>query len=921
MAMLLPCFQIKRMNLPTLLILITIILSYHTLPGQPVTFSNQTSLLNLASAFTPYSDCALDMNGDLLDDIVRIGNKGIYIDFQQPDGTFAQQFFNMPVQSPPSWSICAGDLDNNGFNDLLFADSATVSFVKAGNDGSFYTETVMPGNIFSQRSTLADINNDGWLDGFVCNDTGQSIPYRNNGAGNMSPDQNLIPTAGLPGNYAAIWTDYDNDGDIDLYITKCLGGAPPSNISRTNLLYRNNADGTFSEVGASAGLDDNAQSWSTVFEDFDNDGDFDAFIVNHDFQNRLFRNNGNATFTDVIAASGINPNDLGAWENASGDFNNDGFMDIFSELSQELYLGNGDLTFTGQDAPVKPGAIADLNGDGFLDVYRKGQLWLNESNSNHWLKVVPLGIESNRNGIGARMEIFGAWGIQVREVRSGQSFSPMNSLTVHFGLGQNEAVDSLKIRWPSGTVTTLQNLPADSTYLVPEALCLLPPAVLTVSGSTSICPGDTVELLAPSSFSNYVWSNNQTGQALQVRNEGRFFALLTDSQGCVALTQAVEIQWIDENIPAIFSPLGNTVCQGDTLVLTASSGENYNWSNSATGVSSIAITESGSYTVATDALCVQGQVVSAPFEVKVLQAPPPTVDAMTIDQGDSILLTATGENCHWYDQPAGGNLLAIGPDFQTPALDSDTAFYVESRFFYPGENQQGGKPDTSGAGGISTQTGFLYFKAWSPFTLLSVTVYVPPGAPLNNRFVQLWSLDTLLAVKQFPVQTGMNVLDLNFEVPAGEFNLRCQQGNLFRNAGPLNYPYPIGDVGEITTSSFGENFYYYFYDWQIRKPDFECVSERTAANVIVTNTYEQANGPGLTVFPNPSGELFFIEIKGNTAGATLFRLLDAGGREVKKQALGNVSSFQLDLDKLTAGYYLLQVFGDNFFETKALIKR
>ncbi len=896
-----------------------------TLQGQPVTFSYHTELLNPVSGFTIYSDCAVDMNGDHLDDVVRIGNKGIYIDFQQPDGTFIQQFFNMPVQSPPSWSICAGDLDNNGFNDLLFADSASVSFVKASENGSYYTEAVMPGNIFCQRSTMADIDADGWLDGFVCNDDDQSIPYRNDGAGNMWPDQSLLPTADLPGNYAAIWTDYDNDGDIDLYITKCLGGAPPGNISRTNLLYRNNADGTFSEVGSSVGLDDNAQSWSTVFEDFDNDGDFDAFIVNHDFQNRLFRNNGDpsgtgVTFTDVIAASGIDPNDLGAWENAAGDFNNDGYVDIFSELSKELYLGNGDLTFTGQDATAKPGAIADLNGDGFLDVFRKGQLWLNDGNANHWLKVAPLGIASNRNGIGARVEIYGAWGVQVREVRSGQSFSPMNSLTVHFGLGQNEQVDSLKIRWPSGTVTVLHDLPADSAYVVPEAYCLLPPAVLTVSGSMNICPGDTVELLIPAGFSNYTWSNNQTGQVLQVGNEGRYFAILTDSQGCVALTQAVEIHWVVEKTPAIFSPAGNTVCHGDTLVLTASSGENYTWSDGTMGAPTLSITESGSFTVAVDALCSQGQIVSAPFEVTVLQAPAPAADAVTIGQGDSLIVTASGENCHWYDQPIGGNLLSTGPSFQTPPLDSDTTFYVESHYFYPGEVQQGGKSDTTGAGGVSTQTGFLYFKTWSPFTLLSVTVYVPPGAPLNNRFVQLWSPDTLLAVKQFSVQAGMNVLDLNFEVPVGDFTLRCQQGNLFRNLGLLNYPYSIGDVGEITTSSFGENYYYYFYDWQIRKPDFECVSERAVVNISITDTYEQADELGLRVFPNPSGKLFFVELKGSTGGIAFFRLLDAGGREMQAKALDNVSSFQLDLDRLPAGFYTLQVFGDNFFITKALVK-
>lgn len=888
--------------------------------AQSVAFNYQGALLNPVSGFTAYADCSVDMNGDHLDDVVRIGNKGIYIDYQQPGGSFSQHFFSVPILSPPSWSICAGDLDNNGYNDLLFANNGTVSFVKADESGSSYKETVMPVYIFSQRSTLADIDNDGWLDGFVCNDTDQSVPFRNDGEGNMSPDTNLIHTADRPGNYSAIWTDYDNDGDNDLYITKCLAGAPAGNINRTNLLYQNNGDGTFSEVGALAGLNDNAQSWSTVFEDFDNDGDFDAFIVNHDFKNRLFRNNGDSTFTDVITVSGIDATDLGAWENASGDFNNDGFVDIFSELQSELYLGNGDLTFTGQNAPVKPGAIADLNNDGFLDVLRNSQVWINEGNDNHWLKVAPLGISGNRNGIGARVEIYGAWGVQVREVRSGQSFSPMNSLTVHFGLGKIDQVDSLKIRWPSGIVTTLQNLAADSTYLVPETSCLLPSVALTVSDSTSICPGDTTQLFAPTGYLNYLWSNNQTGQILQVGEKGRFFAILTDSTGCVSLTQTVEIHIIKDVSPLIFSPEGNVICQGDTLILKASPGEHYLWSDGTMGLQTIAVSESGIYTVATDALCAQGQLVSAPFEVLVLPSPQPVVTDTLIMAGDSILLMATGENCHWYDQPTGGNLLAIGPLLQTMPLSMYSTFYVESHHVYPGKIQQGGKLDTAGTDGLSTQTGYLLFKSWEPFTLLSVTVYVPPGAPLVNRFVQLISMDTLLAAKQFALQTGLNVLDLNFDVPVGDFSLRCPEGNLLRNTGQLEFPYSIGDVGQITSSNFGENYYYYFYDWQIQRRDFECVSERAAVNVSVTGMNEPINKSALIVSPNPSDGLFFVEISGGAANATLFKLLDASGREVLRQELGDVRSFQLNLGKQPAGFYVLQVFLGDYFETRAILK-
>lgn len=894
------------------------------LSAQQVSFSNHSKRLYPVSGFTLYSDCSADMDGDHLDDVVRVGREGIYVDFQQPGGSFVQRFFPLPVQAPPSWSICAGDLDNDGLADLLLADSAAVSFVRASEGGSGYTETLMPGDLFCQRSTLADVDNDGWLDGFVCNDRGQSIPYRNDGAGRIWPDQSLILTADRPGNYSAIWTDYDNDGDSDLYLSKCLAGSFPGNINRTNLLYRKNADGSFSEVGAQAGLDDNAQSWSTVFEDFDNDGDFDAFVINHDFQNRLFRNNGDSagmgfTFTDVIAASGIAATDLGAWENAAGDFNNDGFVDIFSELKQELYLGKGDFTFTGQDAPVKPGAVADLNDDGFLDVIRKGQLWLNDGNANHWLKVVPLGTKSNRNGIGARVEIFGPWGRQMREQRAGQSFSPMNSLTLHFGLGQHLRADSLLIRWPSGMLTRLYGLSADSTYVVPEAPCLLPAAALTLSdSSTLLCPGDTLQLLAPEGFASYAWSNRGSGPKLSVSAPGRYFALLGDEQGCVAMTQTVHVQMREEKPPSISSPMPSTMCAGDTLTLYALPEGEYSWSNGETGVSSISITQGGVYTVAASSLCSSMPLVSPPLEVTVLPAPPPVAASVSLVAGDSVLLSATGEACHWYDQADGGTLLGSGPTLQTAPLHHDTAFFVESHLYYPGEAQQGGKSDTTGAGGISTQTGYLHFRAWSPFILSSVTVYVPAGAPLNKRFVQLWSPDTLLAVKQFAVQPGENVLPLDFQVPVGEFTLRCQQGNLFRNRGPLQYPYPIGHVGEITTSSFGETLYFYFYDWRIRTLEHSCISPRTRVSVSVTHTDEPSDEGFMRVHPNPSCDLFLVQTTGH---ATLYRVVDAAGRTVKEQHLGAAEAWSVCLDGLPPGAYALQVFGEGWSGSAVLLKQ
>ncbi|HUR31298.1 MAG TPA: FG-GAP-like repeat-containing protein [Saprospiraceae bacterium] len=903
-------------NFTCLKFLLLTALTFH-LKAQPVVLTNHSDLLNRVIGFVDFADCAVDMNGDYLDDVVRVGGKGIYIDFQNADGTFSQKFFNVFVHEFPSWSICAGDLDKNGFNDLLFANSSAVSFVKANDAGTGYAESVMPGVVLSQRSTMADINNDGWLDAFVCNDTALSIPYRNDGFGNMAPDTSLIRTSGRPGAYSAIWTDYDNDNDIDLYITKCEPGSLPGDIDRTNLLYRNNGDGTFSEVGSIAGLDDNAQSWSTSFEDFDNDGDFDAFIVNHDFENRLFRNNDDGTFTDVIQGSGINPLDLGAYENSTGDFNNDGFVDIFSDLTQQLYLSNGDLTFSGQTLPVVLGAIADLNNDGFLDVYHKSKMWINEGNTNHWLKINTLGLISNPNGIGAKVEIYGPWGVQLREVRSGQSYSPMSSLNVHFGLGQFDSVDSVVVKWPSGITTILSDVKADSMYVMPEAECLLTSSLLFINGDTSICQGTLLTANAPNGFQSFNWSNGDTTRTINVSSEGLYFVVLKDSLGCVSVSNSFRVHFLDEQIPIITATTGNHICAGDTITLSSSQGRNYHWSNGINGQQRIPVTRPGNYTVSVDAVCADAQISSEPYPVVILPSPEPIVNDVEIIGGDSILLTAIGENLHWFDQPSGGLLLNTGSSFQTPALNSSTTYYVEAHNFYPGEIQSGGKLDTMGPGGLPSQAGYLLFETWEPFTLLSVTVYVPAGGPGGTRFIQLYSNDSLIAVKQFIVQEGANVLDLNFDVPVGKFSLRCPQGNLFRNTEPLSYPYPIGESGVITTSSFGSDYYYYFYDWKIKTPYYVCISDRVPVVVLITKTLDSFSGKNWQLYPNPADKQVVVELEVPAKGS--ITLIDAGAKQVLKKDFDNQRFIYIDIAKIPSGIYTLQLLINRRTESQRLI--
>jgi len=474
-----------------LLLLSFTIFSLTNLIAQP-SFTNRNDLID--NNYNGYTSITVDMNSDYLDDFVRVSENGVGIDYQQADGTFESVFISMIIQWVPDWSAAAADIDGNGYTDLLLGNGQRASFLFANEDGTDFTEVFEDLYIFSQRTNIVDIDNDGDLDAFVCHDVDGNHNYRNDGNQNMVLDFNLIETLNLAGNYASLWVDYDNDGDTDMHLTKCRQGSTPGDPERTNAMYRNNGDGTYTEVAAAINLDDNEQSWATVWQDFDNDGDFDAFCVNHSEANRFYENDGTGVFTDIIVSTGINPTDLGAWENHGADFDNDGYVDIFSEMARELYMNNGDMTFTGYDLPFDEGAVGDFNGDGYLDVGRAGDLWMNDGGTNNWVKFALVGVESNLHGIGARITINGDWGTQIREVRSGTGYSHMSTLIAHFGLGTSTEIESVLIEWPSGTVDLIENVDINTQHVFIEGENVLGTSDFALNG-ISLYPNPTSAMI------------------------------------------------------------------------------------------------------------------------------------------------------------------------------------------------------------------------------------------------------------------------------------------------------------------------------------------------------------------------------------------------------------------------------------------
>lgn len=481
--------------------------------AQSIPFINQTSLLSTTAYSSGNAIAVCDMNNDGKDDIVRSDNTTMSIEYQTtPNAAFTTGSYAYNLSSP--WGMCVGDVNNDGFNDALWGDNGATRMMVwngSGYTGTNVSTATGAGFIFVQGCNYFDINNDAYLDAFVCADTDSNHIYLNNAGTGWTYDPWAVPPGcGFPGtgnsydgsgNYASVWSDINNDGLCDLMVTHCRQSVTQaSDYRRIDQVYINNGNGTFTQdVSNWTNLKDGAQGWSTAFGDIDNDGDLDAFVLNYDVNSTLMINDGTGIFTNMIAGSGISNTTSFFGMNATfHDFDNDTYLDLMlSGDDHYLYKGNGDGTFT-QVTPnpfvystntITSHCVGDLNGDGFLDLYasycnvynspsgtKRDRLWMNDcpanGNTNHWIKFFLVGGAttgmSNLNGVGAIVKIYGPWGTQVRVVHAGEGYGIQNSFTVHFGLGQNTAIDSVVVMWPSGIVDKMLTLPGDVTYDIDE---------------------------------------------------------------------------------------------------------------------------------------------------------------------------------------------------------------------------------------------------------------------------------------------------------------------------------------------------------------------------------------------------------------------------------------------------------------------
>lgn len=914
----------------------------------PALLSAQFSFTNatpLKSNTTNSGGCmgVVDMNGDGLDDMCILNNSRVFmVDYQNPDGTFTLVNYGS-VSNSGQWGWALGDVDNDGHKDMISGgNSDGVHYMRISAPGVSSMSNLNNGNIFMQCNNIVDINNDGHNDFWACHDIAAPKQWLNDGAGNLSYadiiDYTTDPVTDMSGNYGSVWIDFDNDGDLDLYIAKCRQNVNnPNDPRRWNRLFVNDGNGNFTDRAAEFGIEIRNQSWTADFADIDNDGDLDLVVTNHDVAMQLYENDGTGHYTDITAGSGLGITGF-FLQSKFVDFDNDGYVDLLIAGGLErIWRNNGDKTFTlvpntfPSNKAMHSFATGDLNNDGFLDVFANygssyinadmnnpDRLWLNNGNDNHWFGVRLQGTTSNRDAIGARVTITGPWGTQIREVRAGESYGMVTTFMCHFGVGQETVIPTVRINWPSGLEETFTNVAVDQVMNVIEGVCVSPTAAITTPGNLVVCGnGETITLTANEGF-NYLWSTGATTQTIEVADAGNYSVTIDDDQGCNATTAIFVLQSPDET-PTVTASGELVFCEGGSVELSSSAASGYLWSNGAT-TQSITVGAAGAYSVSIEGSC--GTFTSESVVVDLLDGPDaPIADDVSIPVPGSASLYAVGDNIQWYDVPVGGTPIGSGNSFDTPPVATMTSFWASATNDATTTPVFGAKTDQSTSGQFHTNSDFyLFFTANEPFTLLSVKVYANGAGPRTIAVIDR-SNGSTVATGTFSVPAGESRVQLDFDIPAaGNYGLRCVGGNpqLWRDGLGSNppYPFPLGTLGAVTSSSATGNnataLYYFFYDWEVQAPGYACEGPRTevVVNVGSVSVGEQGQDNSTQVWPNPATDHVMVAF-GNVAGRVTVDLIDITGRILMTssndaQARSN-GQMRIDVNGLAQGEYVLRI--------------
>lgn len=479
---------------------------FGTMHGQLVIDDNTSStiLTDHTGGYLGTGISFVDFNGDGLDDLSFGHHEGELRFFQGTGSGFLEVDLELETPNAESKGLIWTDVDNDGDQDLFVAFRFAPNKLWLNQGGLEMVDVSATCGIAQdeRRSfgpAFGDFDRDGLLDLFVAN-YGYSVDvpqgnecYRNLGNGMF---EDVTEAMGMDGpnlqSFQGNWMDVDRDGWLDLHVIR-------DRFIYPNLFYHNTGAETgtagFVEDGAERGLDVSILCMSSSPHDFDRDGDLDLYLSGGLEGSRLLENTGDGQFTDITSAW-VEMNEV-CWAGQWLDVDADGweelhittgiaaYVDYPSVLSQfdeepdalfkndagELILPGG--LFQSVTALGFATATGDFNGDGFVDLVSH-KVGLNPEirtalpNTNHWLRVLLHGVESNADAVGAKIEMWAGSSYWYRETYCGEAYLSQNSRWEHFGAANHTQIDSIRVEWPLGWVDTWYDVPTNTSIELTE---------------------------------------------------------------------------------------------------------------------------------------------------------------------------------------------------------------------------------------------------------------------------------------------------------------------------------------------------------------------------------------------------------------------------------------------------------------------
>jgi len=511
------------------------------IPGAPTRFYlNVQGQFQLHSSFDNIYDSKsclwadYDEDGD--NDLFIIHRDGPLQLFKQTDTLVFLQSSSLLnasfASADNSFGAAFGDLNRDSFLDLFVANYGTSS--TSGSKNRILTN-LTNGNFIaayygytrnSFQPTWIDLGNDGFQDLFIINDFRYGSEIYTKSAMGAFTDETLTTTSGLAPHIDEMsnsWCDFDNDADLDVYISN----TPPTG----NHLLSNDGSNVFTNVAPFVHAELHKWSWSALWLDIENDGWNDLFVNSRNlgvglealFGIHMLRNDSGIFTMDTVHGADDFP--YGFFTSAKGDINNDGLYDIY---------------FGAESAQIS-------------------KVFLNTTSStNNYVKLRLKGRLSNRNGIGTRIDYYVNGTHRVHYTQSGENYLCQNSQNFIFGLGAYNQIDSLQLKWQSGVVDTYYNISANALHVLTEAET----RPVIVASKAMLCPTGNDNLnLSITGWPNHTWGNGSTADSILVTAPGLYSVTVGTGYGhTLVLNYEVQIATLD-NFAINRTPL---LCAGDS---------------------------------------------------------------------------------------------------------------------------------------------------------------------------------------------------------------------------------------------------------------------------------------------------------------------------------------------------------------------